>query len=450
MLLRLESNPLAGPSVDPVPEAEVPSSQGEPGANSLPDLPVDPGSPAVPQDPPSPVRQPLLLIADDDPNQRLLIRHVMSREGYRVIEASDGEKCLQSFSSYAPDMVLLDALMPELDGFECCRRLHAQNSDLPILIVTALDDEASVAKAFEAGATDYIPKPIYWPVLKRRIRHLLEASRARHRLQELNQVLEEQVKERTAQLACQIQDLQHLNRLKDDFLATVSHELRTPLTKVELALQLLGRTPLNEKQQQYQRIALEECHVEIDLINKLLDLQRLEAEELTASVSAIDLHSLWVGLLGPVGERAQARHLTLEVAALPPPPIVIHSHRQHLTQILQELLDNACKFTQPGGTLRLEVQPIPGGFEFKVGNTAQIEPDQLPRLFDRFYRVPSADPWAQQGSGLGLALVKQWAEYLQGQIRVTSQAGWTCFTLRLPDLEPPNPTSPQKPTRSLS
>lgn len=431
----------AGPTdVDPPRGTELVSPESDPLATpATPALQVDPSLPAAPLEPIPAEPQPLLLVADDDPNQRLLIRHVMSKEGYGVIEASDGEECLQSFASHIPDMVLLDALMPELDGFECCRRLHAQNPELPILIVTALDDEASVAKAFAAGATDYIPKPIYWPVLKRRIRHLLEASRARRHLQELNQALEEKVQERTAQLACQVEDLQHLNRLKDDFLATISHELRTPLTKVELALQLLGRTPLNEKQQQYQRIALEECHVEINLIDKLLDLQRLEAEELAASVSAIDLQSLWVGLLGPVGERAQARHLTLQVAELPASPTVIHSHRQHLTQILQELLENACKFTPPGGTIRLELHPVPAGVEIRVGNTAQIAADQLPHLFDRFYRVPSADPWAQQGSGLGLALVKQWAEYLQGQIRVTSQAGWTWFILRLPDLDLPNP-----------
>ncbi|MCF2971064.1 HAMP domain-containing histidine kinase [Synechococcus sp. Nb3U1] len=235
-------------------------------------------------------------------------------------------------------------------------------------------------------------------------------------------------------MACQVEGLQQLHRLKDDFLATVSHELRTPLTKVELALQLLGRTPLNEKQQQYHRIALEECHVEISLINKLLDLQRLETKDLAASVSAIDLNDFWVSLLASVQERTQAQHLTLKITN-PPPAAVIRTHLQHLSQILQELLENACKFTQPGGTICLEIQPVPAGFEFKVGNTAQIEADQLPRLFDRFYRISSADPWAQQGSGLGLALVKQWVEYLQGQIRVTSQAEWTWFILRLPDLK---------------
>lgn len=363
---------------------------------------------------PSPEKKPLVLVVDDERSQRLLVCYALEREGYQVLEASSGEVCLQLAAQHPVDMVLLDAVMPDVDGFECCRRLHAQNSDLPILIVTALEDESCVDEAFAAGASDYISKPIRWAVLKRRIRHLIQASQAQRHLRELNQALEAKVQERTAQLACQVQDLQQLSRLKDSFLASVSHELRTPLTKIKLALELLGRTPLNEKQCQYHRIALEECQAEIELINRLLDLQSLEAKELSSAAATIDLHSFCTSLLDGVRERAQARQLKLEMAELTSFPAVLYSYPQRLTLILKELLENACKFTQPGGTLRLEVQAFPGGVELRIGNTAQIEPEHLPHLFERFYRVPSEDPWAQPGSGLGLALVKQWVEYLQG------------------------------------
>ncbi|MFS8776173.1 response regulator [Synechococcus sp. W65.1] len=381
----------------------------------------------------------LLLIVDDDPSQRLLARYALEREGYHILEADSGLACLEAASRYQPDIVLLDAVMPGLDGFECCRRLHAQNPDMPILIVTALEDEAFVNEAFAAGASDYIPKPIHWSVLKRRLHHLLQVSQAQRRLQQLNQELEAKVKERTAQLACQVADLEQLNRLKDHFLAAVSHELRTPLTKIRLALELLGRTPLNEKQRQYQRIALEECQAEIELINRLLDLQGLEAKELSSEAAAIDLQGLCKNLLDEVRERLQARQLKLETAELTSLPTAFYSYPQQLTLILKELLENACKFTQPGGTLRLEVQAFPGGVELRIGNTAQIEPEHLPHIFERFYRVPTVDPWTQPGSGLGLALVKQWVEYLRGHIQVTSQKGWTWFVLRLPSLVPSNP-----------
>lgn len=398
-------------------------------------------SPAVPEaqaGSPSPEKKPLVLVVDDERSQRLLVCYALEREGYQVLEASSGEACLQLAAQHPVDMVLLDAVMPDLDGFECCRRLHAQNLDLPILIVTALEDESCVDEAFAAGASDYISKPIRWSVLKRRIRHLIQASQAQRHLRELNQALEAKVQERTAQLACQVQDLQQLSRLKHSFLASVSHELRTPLTKIKLALELLGRSPLDEKQRQYHRIALEECQAEIELINRLLDLQSLEAKELSSAAAAIDLHSLCTSLLNGVRERAQARQLKLEMAELTSFPAVLYSYPQQLTLILKELLENACKFTQPGGTLRLEGQAFPGGVELRIGNTAQIEPEHLPHLFERFYRVPSEDPWAQPVSSLGLALVKHWVEYLQGQIRVTSQKGWTWFVLWLPSLEPSN------------
>jgi signal transduction histidine kinase len=381
----------------------------------------------------------LLLIVDDDPSQRLLARYALEREGYHILEADSGLACLEAASRYQPDIVLLDAVMPGLDGFECCRRLHAQNPDMPILIVTALEDEAFVNEAFAAGASDYIPKPIHWSVLKRRLHHLLQVSQAQRRLQQLNQELEAKVKERTAQLACQIADLEQLNRLKDHFLAAVSHELRTPLTKIRLALELLGRAPLNEKQRQYRDIALQECEVEIHLIDRLLALQGLQGKEWGSAVAAIDLPSFWQSLLESARQWAQAHSLTLQVGDLHPPASGFYSHPQLLDQVLKELLSNACKFTQPGGTICLEIRSIPGGVEFRVGNSAQIEPEHLPHIFERFYRVPTVDPWTQPGSGLGLALVKQWVEYLQGQIQVTSQKGWTWFVLRLPSLVPSNP-----------
>lgn len=410
-------------------------SDPHPPGNSPPVAPI----PETQAGSPSLGRKPLLLVVDDEPSQRLLVRYALEREGYQVLEASSGEACLELAAHHPVDMVLLDAVMPDVDGFECCRRLHAQNSDLPILIVTALEDESCVDEAFAAGASDYISKPIRWSVLKRRIRHLIQASQVQRHLRELNHALEAKVQERTAQLACQVQDLQQLNRLKDSFLASVSHELRTPLTKIKLALELLGRTPLDDKQHQYHRIALEECQAEIELINRLLDLQSLEAKELSAAAAAIDLYSLCTSLLDGVRERAQARKLKLEMAEPTAFPAVLYSYPQQLTLILKELLENACKFTQPGGTLRLEVQAFLGGVELRIGNTAQIEPEHLPLLFERFYRVPSEDPWAQPGSGLGLALVKQWVEYLQGQVRVTSQKGWTWFVLWLPSLEPSSP-----------
>jgi len=127
-----------------------------------------------------------ILVVDDDPSVRLAVRHVLERDGHRVIEAADGRQALTIYEQQQPDVVLLDAMLPELDGFETCARLcRLPGGDrVPILFITALNDAESVSFAFEAGATDYIVKPIHWAVLRRRVRHLLQVSRAELTLRE--------------------------------------------------------------------------------------------------------------------------------------------------------------------------------------------------------------------------------------------------------------------------
>ncbi|MBD1810094.1 PAS domain S-box protein [Microcoleus sp. FACHB-SPT15] len=136
----------------------------------------------------------LILIADDDRFTRMMLRQVMETEGYKVEEAVDGKQCLAAYEQYKPDMVLLDAMMPVMDGFACCSQLQTlmerdslgDSSALrtPVLMITGLNDQASVNWAFEAGATDLVTKPIHPPVLMRRVRRLLEASWAEKSLRE--------------------------------------------------------------------------------------------------------------------------------------------------------------------------------------------------------------------------------------------------------------------------
>ena len=119
--------------------------------------------------------KPLVLITDDDSALLMLLKVAMGQEGFDVVQAGSGEQCLQDYLRLHPDMVLLDAMMPGMDGFECCRQLRQLpgGENLPILMITVLDKPEYVDRAFEAGATDYITKPIYWAVLSHRVRRLL-------------------------------------------------------------------------------------------------------------------------------------------------------------------------------------------------------------------------------------------------------------------------------------
>lgn len=132
------------------------------------------------------VDQPLILLADDDRGQRLLYRHCLEREGYRVVEAEDGRQCLELFVTEQPDIVLLDAVMPEMNGFDCCSEIKRLDGDrdTPILMITGLDDQVSVDHAFTAGASDYVTKPIHWAVVLNRLHRLIEGSHAQRALLE--------------------------------------------------------------------------------------------------------------------------------------------------------------------------------------------------------------------------------------------------------------------------
>jgi PAS domain S-box-containing protein len=230
----------------------------------------------------------------------------------------------------------------------------------------------------------------------------------------------------------QVQALERLNRLKDDFISTVSHELRTPLTSLKMALHMLQVAPEREKQAQYLSIAQRECQREIELINDLLDLQRL-----TAGAYALNLQTLtWEALLGDlllaIGERARTKGQTFQANV--PLESSITTDPLLLGRILRELLHNAVKYTPGQGSIRLEVRVEANRTRIQVRNSQEIPAEELTRIFERFYRIPSHDPWKEGGTGLGLALVKQMVDQLRGSIEVNSSAGWTTFTLHLPEL----------------
>lgn len=136
----------------------------------------------------------LILVVDDDRTLRALLRLAMEEEGYQVAEASQGEQCLAEFSRLQPAMVLLDAVMPVMDGFECCTQLRQlpAGEHTPVLMITVLDDGDSVDRAFEAGATDYITKPIHWAVLRQRVCRLLQGTQAQQQVTQMREQLHHQ------------------------------------------------------------------------------------------------------------------------------------------------------------------------------------------------------------------------------------------------------------------
>jgi PAS domain S-box-containing protein len=251
---------------------------------------------------------------------------------------------------------------------------------------------------------------------------------------------------RSQLLEQQMQELQRLAQLKDDFLSTVSHELRSPLTNIKMSIHLLemnlDRRRLSpsdaeidsqsQRVEQYLNILREQCDQELNLVNDLLELQRLEAEGISVDLTPIEVLE-WVPEITTVyQERAQERQQQLQVI-LPSdlPPLV--SDVSMLTHILRELLTNACKYTPPGEVITISAEAVNDRLQLVVSNSGVEIPDQeLSRIFEKFYRIAKSDRWRQGGTGLGLALVKGQIEYLGGSIRAESESNQVRFVIELP------------------
>ncbi|MBD1909418.1 MULTISPECIES: PAS domain-containing protein [unclassified Leptolyngbya] len=227
----------------------------------------------------------------------------------------------------------------------------------------------------------------------------------------------------------QVQELEKLNQLKDDFLSTVSHELRTPVSNMKMAIRMLKLKPSGDRAQRYWEILEAECDREAMLVNDLLDLQQLETtspvNELTGSV---DLHDWLPPILTPFKARAQEHQQTFEVSIASDLPSLLVDLKG-LERVLTELLNNACKYTPAQGRIAFsaDYSEDSSSIQIAVGNQAEISAEELPRIFEKFYRIPNADPWKRGGTGLGLALVKKLVEHMSGAIAVESHDGWTRF-----------------------
>lgn len=181
---------------------------------------------------------PLILIVDDDKFTRLQLRQRMQQEGYNVEEVNNGEQCLAAYIQLQPDLILLDGMMPVMDGFTCCAQLKALpgGDRTPVLMITGLEDQASVDLAFEVGATDYITKPIHWAVLCQRVRRLLEAAKLSHQLELANQEL--QLANQELQLLASLDSLtQVANRRRfDEYLSREWQRMAREKTSLALIL----------------------------------------------------------------------------------------------------------------------------------------------------------------------------------------------------------------------
>lgn len=244
------------------------------------------------------------------------------------------------------------------------------------------------------------------------------------------EVMEQRIALEIAQL--RVVEMQKLAELKDEFISTVSHELRTPLSNMNLAIHMLAQQSPPEQQHPYLKILERECGRETELINDLLDLQRLDSGKCQPLLQEPIQVGEWLESIGKsFAARAQERGLEL---SLSPCECTIAAERRSLERVVSELLNNACKYTPAGEQVHVQAgHGADGSFVLRVCNTGvEIPLEFQERIFERFYRMPDRNTLSQGGTGLGLGLVRKLVQRMGGSIRVESGDGQTTFVLELP------------------
>jgi len=266
------------------------------------------------------------------------------------------------------------------------------------------------------------------------IHDITERKRAEEHIRHLNDELEQRVIERTAELARANARLRELDAVKDNLLVIASHDLRSPLGAIQnMAELLLEEIDLSTEAHRLTQHIYDSAHHLVDMVSKLLDLSRLEAGKVVLEPEQLRASGLVRHAITTLGVSAAAKGLTVELVVEAGEPL-LDADGVKLVQVLNNLLSNAIKFTPSGGQITITVGPEPEGVSISVADTGLgIPPNQLPRLFEKFYKIHACGTAGERGSGLGLAIVRQLVELHGGAIEVTSevQRGST-FTMHLP------------------
>jgi signal transduction histidine kinase len=368
-----------------------------------------------------------LLVVDDNETNRDLLSRRLQRQGYSVAAAANGREALERLAAEQFDLVLLDIMMPEMDGYEVLERLKGDPElrHLPVIMISALDEIDSVVRCIEIGAEDYLSKPFNPVLLQARIGASLEKKRLRDRELQLYQELQENYKR-----------LQELESLRDSLTGMVVHDLRTPLTSLLTGLQtmeLMGE--LNADQAECLTMATQGGETLLGMINDLLDVSKMEEGSLQLERQALAAGDLIARAEGQVKQLAAERDLKLVVEAasdLPP----VWGDEEKLRRTLVNLLGNAIKFTPARGAItiaarRADAEPA---VLFSVADTGEgIPQEAFEKIFEKFGQVETRKRGRKMSTGLGLTFCKMVAEAHGGRIWVESELGQgSTFLFTLP------------------
>ncbi|MBF0627964.1 MAG: response regulator [Magnetococcales bacterium] len=385
-----------------------------------------------------------VLIVDDQPSNVDLLKELLA-EHHCLVALSGPQALRASVAREPPDLILLDIMMPEMNGYEVCRQLQGnpRTRAIPVIFVTAKKQVADESEGFRLGAVDYITKPYQGEIVKRRVLTHLELKRNRD-------ALEREIKARTADLNAAREEAERAreeaesgNRAKSTFLAHMSHEIRTPLNAILGVNELLIDADATPEQRRYLEMARKASESLLALVNDVLDFSKIEAGQFDLERSCFDLPALINGSAEILAIQARERGIRLTRQLDPGLPRHVSGDPNRLRQILLNLLGNAVKFTREGEVALAVTREAAGRVAFRITDTGiGIPADKLATIFQPFRQADLSTTRQFGGTGLGLSICALLVERMGGSIAVESVVGQGSIfslVLELPVADPDAP-----------
>jgi signal transduction histidine kinase len=409
-------------------------------------------------------RQVNILVVDDRDENLMAVEAVLSDPGYRLVRARSGREALKEVLDQDFALILLDVVMPGVDGYETATliRERPRSRQTPIIFLTANDWGAQhVFRGYTVGAVDYLVKPVPADVLRSKVAVFVELFNRQEALRVGQEELERTIADRTRELAqtnvalqAEIEErskiekervqlltreqaarleAERANRLKDEFLATLSHELRTPLNAIMGWAHVLGQSSHDrDTVQRAAAVIRQNATSQSQLIDDILDVSRIVGGRLVLDTQLVDLHAVIDDAIDSLMPAALAKNI--QVTRDLNREIKVVGDRDRLQQVVWNLVSNAFKFTPKGGRVEVRLAEAEGDAQIDViDNGIGISPEFLPFVFDRFRQADSSMSRRHSGLGLGMAIVRHLVELHGGTVSVESagEDQGTTFRLRL-------------------
>jgi len=362
---------------------------------------------------------PDIMVVDDNPANLQLLGGMLKECGYKVRPMPDGARALQAAKNIPPDLILLDVNMPEMDGYEFCRRLKLEPEfrEVPVIFISAMHEVVDKVKAFESGGIDYVNKPFNCEEVEARVRAHLVIRGLQRELKMHNEQLEQLIEERTRQLAEANERLALLDRTKSDFLSMLAHELRSPLNGLlGISEFIFEECSSNPKVRDFQRFFEESRHRIITLLDDALVLASIVVcgEQFGTAPCALD--AVLAEALKKSGHLAVRRNVEFQLPDYPVSALV-QGDAELLVKALAGLFETAVKFSGAGTPVRLTVEP---GTEETAVNIQTAGQTIDPAMLSRFFDVLAIKDAIVPGGDLGLspATAERVISFLGGAVTV--------------------------------